>query len=168
MAKLLERPAEQLPTESNTLVHEAPKRTELPPTAPLVVETPPQRRPIRWMRWLAVFVVLIVGAATVAVLVTRDDGSELATRATPRSALNGEVWAEPVARPTPRSALNGEVWAEPVTRPTPRSALNGEVWAEPVTRPTPRSAVNGEVWAEVETTNPPVSAIGGEAWSDSA
>ncbi len=29
------------------------------------------------MRWLAVFVVLIVGAATVAVLVTRDGGSEL-------------------------------------------------------------------------------------------
>jgi hypothetical protein len=76
MAKLLERPAEQLPDESDTLVHEAPKTIEAP-AAPLVLETPPKRRPIRWMRWLAVFVVLIVGAATVAVLVTGDDGSEL-------------------------------------------------------------------------------------------
>ena len=130
MAKLLDRPAEQLPTESDTLVQEAPKRTELPPTAPLGLETPPQRRPIRWMRWLAVFVVLIVGAATVTVLMTRDDGSDLATRPTPRSAVNGEVWAEPVARPTPRSALNGEVWAEAVATSTPISAVGGEVWAD--------------------------------------
>jgi hypothetical protein len=64
-------------------------------------------------------------------------------------ALAGDsVSDEPLTQPTPRSTLNGEVWAEPVTRPTPRGALNGEVWAEPATTSTPISAIGGEVWSE--------------------
>jgi hypothetical protein len=83
MGKLIDRPQGQSPTESDTLVGKAGERV-MPSTAPFVPETPPReeatpsqtKRPIRWMRWLAVFVVLVVGAATVAVIVTRDDGFE--------------------------------------------------------------------------------------------
>ena len=93
----------------------------MPSTAPFVPETPPReeaapsqtKRPIRWMHWLAGIVLLAVVAGLV-VFAVGNDGSESVTQPTPRSAVNGEVWAtQPLLITTPRSALNGEVWADP-------------------------------------------------------
>ena len=141
MGKLIDRPQEQSPNENDTKVRETSERV-MPSTAPFVPETPHReeatpsqtKRPIRWMHWLAGIVLLAVVAGLV-VFAVGNDGSEPVAQPTPRSAVNGEVWAtQPLLITTPRSAVNGEVWtAQPLLITTPRSAVNGEVWAESIT-----------------------------------
>ena len=139
MAKLIDRPEEQSPNENDTKVRETSERV-MPSTAPFVPETPHReeatpsqtKRPIRWMHWLAGIVLLAVVAGLV-VFAVGNDGSEPVAQPTPRSAVNGEVWATPLLITTPRSADGYEGWLRSITPATPISALGGEVWAESIT-----------------------------------
>ena len=159
MGKLIDRPQEQSPNENDTKVRETSERV-MPSTAPFVPETPHReeatpsqtKRPIRWMHWLAGIVLLAVVAGLV-VFAVGNDGSEPVAQPTPRSAVNGEVWAtQPLLITTPRSAVNGEVWATPLLITTPRSADGYEGWLRSITPATPISALGGEVWAESITS----------------
>lgn len=80
MAKLDHRPQELTPTESDTRVHGTPKTVPFVPEKPHREEASPAqtKRPIRWMHWLAGFVLLAVIAGLV-VFAVGNDGSETAT-----------------------------------------------------------------------------------------
>ncbi len=136
MSQVLERETVRDAPLEEALI-EAPQRE--PPTVPPTEETPPPesgvpepRRPIRWMRWLAGVLVILVGAG-VAYLALSDGDSGTPTAA-PRSADGAEGWlAEtPVTVVVPRSADGAEGWlAEtPVTVVVPRSADGAEGWLE--------------------------------------
>ena len=82
MVQTLERPEARPAPEGDTLVREAPARTEAPEAPPIhrlpdrdVVIAPAPRQPTRWMRWLIGVFVLAIAAGGV-FLATRGDGDE--------------------------------------------------------------------------------------------
>ena len=73
MVQVLDRP-EVREHEGDTLLHEAPRHIEAPTAPPEIhrptepeVRTPAPKRPIRWMRWLAVALILVVGVGVAVV-----------------------------------------------------------------------------------------------------
>ncbi len=117
MPQVLEREAVREAPLEEALV-EAPERE--PPTVPPTEETPPPesgvpepRRPIRWMRWLAGVIVILVGAGVAYLALS--DGDAGTPTAVPRSADGAEGWLTDVAPVTvvvPRSADGAEGWLE--------------------------------------------------------
>ena len=147
MVRVLERPEVQPAPEGDTLVREIPEQVEAPDAPPVhrlpdrdVVIAPSPKRPVRWMRWLAGFVVVVIGA-TIAMYATTGDGTEQVDSVVPRSADGAEGWilsVRPETVAVPRSADGAEGWIEsmvfvmPEQPGVPYSADGTEGWIESV------------------------------------
>ena len=116
-----------------------------------------QRRPVRWMRWLAAAVVLLVGAA-VAVLALPGDEPEYAV---PRTADGTERWltyaAPEYAVPSTADGTEGWLTYAMPEYAVPRTADGAVLWFEYLTPEVPRTADGVEGWlASVEMRTAPV------------
>jgi len=169
MTRTLERPTSRELQAGDTLVREAPEqRTVTAPDRDFVIPTP-SRRPIRWMRWLAVIGIIAIGIGT-AVYLVRDSGTETATLV-PRTADGAEGWYLSTLPETvvPRTADGAEGWYLSTLPETvvPRTADGAEGWylsTTPVIVMLPRSADGFEGWLLNLDPTVPRSADGAEGW----
>ena len=174
--------------DGDTLVRDAPERVETTTAPPMRelpergIAAPTPRRPIRWMRWLAVVGIMVVAGGT-ALYVMRDGGSDTAT-VVPRTADGAEGWivsAESVTVQVPSgSPFDADLVVpglpESVTVQVPRTADGAEGWivsAESVTVQVPSgSPFDADLVVpglpESVTVQVPRTADGAEGWIVSA
>lgn len=132
-----------------------------------LVEGPP--RQIRWMRWLAAFVLILAGAGIATYVALNDDAVETTTQV-PRTADGAEGWIEslePQVTTVPRTADGLERWILYLDPKVPRTADGAEGWyesLEPQTVTVPRTADGLERWIEYLDPKVPRTADGTERW----